>query len=229
MQRNTACFRVAILLAWLYFLVSIRGTGGQSTPLFPRHCQRLYWTHLSLSLGVCCPAVSSSTSVCSSILSGLVWSPLQDCGHKRLILLFCCVALLVWLIYCDALLPACQSQRRPDGTAAACLKAGFAADESDSFTHRFLNLSRWLSARWTTLTAILQTTRRYTAGTLRLNSSRSHTGLLPAETRLSLRSLEEHLNHLDVAHSAVGHSGAGCNDTTLQVFLHQYVVASRIL
>lgn len=49
MQRNTACFRVAILLAWLYFLVSIRGTGGQSTPLFPRHCQRLYWTHLSLS------------------------------------------------------------------------------------------------------------------------------------------------------------------------------------
>lgn len=75
MQRNTACFRVAILLAWLYFLVSIRGTGGQSTPLFPRHCQRLYWTHLSLSLGVCCPAVSSSTSVCSSILSGLVWSP----------------------------------------------------------------------------------------------------------------------------------------------------------
>lgn len=125
-EQQTSAF-----MNWLHcwpFFVSISSREEQNRLLFIWHCHRLYWTHLSLSLSVCRPADSSSSSLLFSLLrlsvnsSVGVWTQLSDtfvllCGSAGVI--------VDWLICCDTLLLACQSQGRPGGTTVACRNAEF--------------------------------------------------------------------------------------------------------
>lgn len=131
-QAHPSTPTVATRVVWMHFPVFVDKQNFNCEPnsyiyhtpggLNSQH-KSIYLFVIDLTKHIChCHSVSVSRAVCSYIPSGCVWTQLSDtfvllCGSAGVI--------VDWLICCDTLLPARQSQGSRGGTMVACRNAIF--------------------------------------------------------------------------------------------------------